>query len=77
MAKKKFDLFEKARVKKPGLVRRFLLTSDLKELIGRTGTVALIEQGEHSKETLYSLIFDDGEVATGAFFANELERLSA
>ena len=71
-------LYSKARVKKPGIVRRFLLSDQERSLVGRVGTIGYIEIGQHSQAALYSLIFEDGpEMATGCFFANELELVAA
>ncbi len=70
-----FDLLEKARVKKAFIARRPFVAKEVRKLAGRVGTVAYIETGEASGETLYSLMFADAEMTTGSFFANELERV--
>lgn len=75
---RQFELFEKARVRRPNRLRRLLWDGQMRELIGRTGTIAYIETGEHSQATLYSLIFEDGpEPTTGSFFASELDALTS
>lgn len=77
--KKSFALYQKARVRRPNPLQRLFWDGQTRAFAGKVGTVALIETGRQSKATVYSLIFEgqsaDGDLATGAFFANELETL--
>ncbi len=72
---RELPLGTKVRVRRAGLLRRFLLTDKQLALVGRIGTITLIERSPGSQKPLYCLVFEDrGQLETEEFFANELRR---
>lgn len=53
-------------------LKRFLF-SGRRKYRGETGVVGFVEQGPHSSQALYTVIFPQRENATECFFADELQ----